>query len=184
MNANRQRPERPLRFPPQSWSRALSAVGLTATLLLAGCGGDAPTASPATPPPASPAAGGAAPISPPERPLFSGSVVWSIAVDPATGGPATPVQAVSADVPRLVAAIRVREGRSPGRVTAAWTYNTTPMPAFDAALDVPAGDGLAWAAFTLAMPDGETWPAGAYEIALSLDGGPPATGRIEVSPLP
>ena len=56
--------------------------------------------------------------------------------------------------------------------------------AFDAALDVPAGDGLAWASFTLEMPGGEPWPAGTYEITLSLDGEQPVTGRIEVAPLP
>jgi len=111
-------------------------------------------------------------------------VAWAAEVDPATGGPAAPVDTLPADAPRLVAAIRVREGRAPGRVTAAWVYNNTPMPAFDAALDVPAGDGLTWAAFTLAMPEGRTWPTGTYEISLSLDGAPPVTGRIDVPPQP
>lgn len=183
MNALRQRPAGPPDPPSRPRAGVLWATVLAAFLLVACGGGEAPS-GPATPLPASPSSGEPAPIAPPERPIFSGPVTWAADVDPATGGPANPVASLPADAPRLVAAVRIREGRAPGRIAASWAYNATAMPAFDATLDVPAGDGLAWAAFTLEMPGGEAWPAGTYEITLSLDGEQPVTGRIEVPPQP
>jgi hypothetical protein len=54
------------------------------------------------------------------------------------------------------------------------------MPAFDAQAQIPAGEGTLWLAFALEAPPGSTWPAGAYQVLVAIDGAPAAIGTVEV----
>ncbi len=153
---------------------------------LSACGGDdslAPTAT-ATPPgaearPAEPDPSATPPGGFGNDRVALGQIVWSLALDPATGGPAEAIVAVPDDAPRFWAAAPLERAASGTRLRADWTYNGTAMPALSAEAAVPNGGG-GWATFDLALPDGERWPAGDYAVTISVDGQPALRGTITV----
>jgi hypothetical protein len=79
-----------------------------------------------------------------------------------------------------VAVLPVTRSAAPALASATWSYNNTPMPAFDAQAQIPAGEGTLWLAFALEAPPGSTWPAGAYQVLVAIDGAPAAIGTVEV----
>ncbi len=162
--------------------RAVLLAGLVAPL--AACGGEpaSPTpvatpaveSGPAVPDPSATPAGGFG-----NDRVALGPVVWSVALDPATGGPAAPVTAIPDDAPRFWAIVPL-ERATPGTLLRAdWTYNDTAMPALSAETTVP-DDGGGWATFDLALPAGERWPIGEYAVTVSVDGEPALRATIPV----
>lgn len=108
-----------------------------------------------------------------------GPVVWTLALDPATGGPGQPVEAVPDDAARIWAAAPLVRATPGVRLRADWSYNGTDMPVLAAEAIATAGGG-AWAMFDLALPTGERWPVGDYTVTISVDGQPAVRGTIPV----
>ncbi len=167
-------------------SRRVPHAVMVAALVapLAACGGE-----PATPTPVATPAVESGPIlpDPSATPVGGfgndrvalGPIVWSLALDPATGGPAAPVTAIPDDAPRFWAIVPL-ERTTPGTLLRAdWTYNDTAMPALAAEATVP-DDGGGWATFDLALPAGERWPIGDYAVTVSVDGQPALRATIPV----
>ena len=172
------------------------AVLVSTSLLLASCGGPGPPADPFPTPAAtrtrlpwsdqptavtSPVAA-ASPGQQGASPFRSGEIVWSLETDAATSAPLVTAESIPAGAPKITAALSIPQGPTPRQVAAVWQYNNTALPAFDATAAVPAGSGSVWIDFSIAMPPGNTWPAGTYEVTISIDGTPAATSVVDVLP--
>lgn len=174
--------------PAAPWSRRAIQAALAAALVasLAACGGDASQVAPT--PATTPAAdSGPALPDPSATPVGGfgndrvslGRVVWSLALDPATGGPADAIATIPDDATRFWAIVPLERVTPGTRLRAEWTYNGTDMPALAAETAVPdAGGG--WATFDLALPAGERWPVGDYTVTISVDGQPALRATIPV----
>ncbi len=181
--------------PVKRGSAGLSAA-LLAVSLLTGCGRDdtSPQETPASAVPTAaslprsddptPTAGAAQPLSSPapprERPILAGSIVWTIETDPETGAPLAQLDRIATNSPRIVASLPVALGIAPANATATWTYNNTALPAVDGQTAIPSGAGTVWISFALEAPAGSAWPAGVYQVLISIDGKPAAISTVDV----
>lgn len=151
----------------------LGALGTLVSLLiaLAGCGGEAQLTLPhtATPPPKRLAPAATPQATPAPSPSL-GLVVWTTAVDPTTGAPADSVTAYAPDDPQLIAAIPATALPAGTILDTAWFYNDTSLDAFNTSLIVPDRVSERWVDLRLSRSADARWPAGTYEIVLSMAG--------------
>jgi len=176
------------------WARLVVAVAVGAALT--GCGdggGDDPApvataegsalgvASPAAPVAGTPAAAGS---STGLDAAGLGAVVWATAVDPGTKAPLAPVTRFAPDAPALYAALPVARVAAGATLTAAWTYNRTPIEGVAGTVTAAAAAERTWVEFHLTLAAGETWPEGTYGIAVAVDGQAAQTAEIGVGSAP
>ncbi|MFT4040862.1 MAG: hypothetical protein QM692_21955 [Thermomicrobiales bacterium] len=158
-------------------------------LLLAGCGSggptvsDPPTVTPAavvvtaTEPPAAPA--GTPLPTPTPRPAGLGAVRWS-SDEPGIATPAAGTTLLAAEAPRLVASVPAYSLPPGSQVTAAWFYNNTSLDAFTTTVTTEAPQAEQWLAFQLTRTTETPWPAGTYEIVVSLNGEQAQQASVEI----
>jgi hypothetical protein len=149
------------------------AFGILVSLLLvlAGCSGEAQLTLPHTPtPPSKNPPLAATPRTTPVPSPSLGQVVWATAVDPTTGAPADSVTAYAPDDPQLIAAFPATALPAGAVVDAAWFYNDTSLDAFNTTLTVPDHVVKRWVDLRLARSADAPWPAGTYEVVVSLAG--------------
>jgi hypothetical protein len=152
--------------------------------LLAECGGEARLVVPPTP-----TAVATATIAATPRPLATPAVttptltaiVWTTAVDPQTGAPADSVSAYPSSSPQLIAAVRVISLPTGAIVKADWSYNNTSLDAFATQVAVDNPTRERWIDFRLERTTENPWPAGTYEIAISLNGASANSSSVEVT---
>jgi hypothetical protein len=163
---------------------SLFALGLF-SLAMAGCGAGPrlappevglPTPSPATvsehvPPVATPL----------PRPPIS-EVVWTSAVDAESSAPTARATQFAVDVPSIIAAVRAGNLPPGSRIAAAWEYNDTSLDAFATELTAVENIDGRWISFTIDRDPEVPWPAGTYEITISLDGTVLEQASTEVVP--
>jgi hypothetical protein len=188
------------RSNPVSSRRRLLLCGLLLSLFAVSCGtpsggsrqrSDPPTATAAvTQMPSPPAVSSSAAA--PDRVIDAtasafrsdaaeiGEIVWTAAIDPETKAPLEPVSTFSIETPTLYAVFPVARIRQETTITASWTYNDTTMPTLDSTIAVPSDAEAIWIEFHLTLTAGATWPPGAYEIAIAINGEPATRAMVEV----
>ena len=112
--------------------------------------------------------------------VATGDVVWALSTDPATGAPVAPVRGFAPEAPAIVAAVPIERAPAGTRFRADWRYNDTPLDGMSSEIVVDgAGDGR-WVNFVIAIPEGETWPTGSYEVVISVDAQRALRAAVEV----
>jgi hypothetical protein len=172
------------RSPSPLHRHALLGLVLTALAsALVSCGGDPRLALPASPSPTPQSAALASPTAaatPSTRKPTIGEVTWTTGVDSVTREPSDAVTHYLTDAPLLVAVAKATALPVGSIVEATWTYNNTPLEAFATQLAVDESIDSRWLSFSLSRDPNTPWPAGLYEIALSLDGKTVQESSVEV----
>ncbi len=109
-----------------------------------------------------------------------GEVVWTTAVDPAAGAPATPVAVVAPDAPAIYAVLPVIRMEPGTTVTASWTYNDTPLDTLTSTISVSEAREGGWLEFHLDRTGPDPWPDGTYGITVSADGQEVQSGQVRI----
>lgn len=145
--------------------------------LLVSCGGEARLVPPgglsSTPTSGVP---GASPVATPgTNPSDSstpaiGEIVWVAMSDPVTNAPVDVVPSYSPEAPRITASALVTALSAGAIVAATWEYNDTSLDAFSRQIVLSAATDQIWISFHIDRESETAWPAGAYEVAISLDG--------------
>lgn len=156
-------------------------------LLLAGCGSGGPSVDvPPTVTPgavtatAQPAAPAATPLpSPTPRPAGVGAIRWS-SDEPGIATPAAGTTLLANDAPRLVASLPAYSLPPGSQLAAAWYYNNTSLDAFNTTVTTELPEAEQWLAFQLTRTTETPWPAGTYEIVVSLNGEQVQQAYVEV----
>jgi hypothetical protein len=172
-----------IRARPLLPRRSLSwTVLASALILVVSCGGEVRLAPPANPSATPKSATHAAPLvaATPARQPTIGGVIWTTEVDPTTGEPGDSVALYAPDAPRLVAATKAAALPAGSRVEASWTYNGTPLEPFTTRLSADSITDGQWLSFYLTRDPNTPWPAGQYEIAVTLDGTQMQESAVEV----
>jgi len=99
-----------------------------------------------------------------------GPVVWATELEPGTNAPRAAVEIVPAEAPAIYATVPVLRLEPGAVLTASWSYNGTPLPAFDGRLVADRGQAGGWAEFHIARSGDAPWPPGVYSIAVAVDG--------------
>lgn len=162
-------------------------LSILAIVLLAGCGrsGSTPVAvTPAatvpattiteTPPPATPSAQG---------PQFS-EIVWTSDWSDRPGEEPLAVTQLRPDSPAIIALTRARMLPDGARIDATWTYNDTSLDSFTTGTTSDNSSNDVWLAFRLDRDPEQLWPAGTYEIVLTLDGAEVERSAIQIAQTP
>lgn len=163
--------------------RSSLAILTVVLILLVSCGGEPRLALPANPSPTPPTAVQAAPIvvtSPAAGKPTIGEIIWTTGIDPLTDEPVDVVTHYSTEAPRLVAATKATAMPPGSPVEAAWSYNDTPLEPFTTQLSTDEVSGEQWLSFYLDRDPNTPWPAGLYEIAVTLDGALMQESAVEV----
>jgi hypothetical protein len=156
---------------PRLWMLALAVLACLA-LAACGSGGDSePTATVV-----------AQPTVTPTPPLVEvGEVVWTSAVDPATGSPVDRLTALPNTAPRVIATVNVASLPAGTSLQARWTIDGDPLPALEPApVTVEAARANAWIAWTLTWDSDQPWPVGRLGIAIEVNGETQRTGEIPI----
>lgn len=174
----------------RTWrARALAPVAGACLALLTACGGG-PTMVPSatsTPPAATvlagtPAASPApATATPTPQPAGLGEIRWS-SETMTTSTPVAGVTQLTSNVPRIVANVPAYSLPAGSQVSAAWSYNDTSLDAFATTLTIDQLQAEQWLTFQLSRNAETPWPAGVYEIAVSLNGQVVQSASMEVIP--
>lgn len=154
---------------------------LCVPLLAAACGGVDAEPTPTTAPTVAPTA-----TLPPNTPTTIpdpeiGAIVWATGVEPGTNAPNPEVRRFATEAPAIYAVVRVSNLRPDSVITAAWTYNDTPLDGATRAAVLQAAFAGGWLEFHLGRDAGTNWPAGSYGVAISLDGVVVQTAEVDVS---
>ena len=171
-------------WPPLVGLGAVGLVFAAACLLLAACG-QQQIDSPETPPISRQAGTPSAPPSPrgeatPAPAL--GDVIWASSADPVTNAPQNEVAVFSPDAPRIAAFVLASALSAGSTIHADWEYNDTTLDAFTRQIVTPTAIDRTWLSFHIDRVDAESWPAGTYEVTISLNGQPTRRASIAVSP--
>lgn len=126
--------------------------------------------SPSPPPPATPGA-----TVPPNQPFTStaaefGPIVWAAAIDPASFAPTRPIVQVDSLAPAIYAVVPVRRIEAGTTVSAAWSYNDTPIPTASPAVTATERRDGVWLAFDLSRGAVAAWPDGRLGVTILVDG--------------
>ena len=113
-----------------------------------------------------------------------GPVVWATSVDDETRAPRDQVTSFAADAPTIYATVAVGHIAAGTTVQAQWSYNRTKLETLDQVILAERSDNEVWLEFHLALSQGETWPAGTYELSLAVNGEPAVTSSVEVDGSP
>ena len=168
---------------PPRWLAWSALVGLA--YLTACDGGNEKASTPTTvasaSSPAAAAAGSANDIDRPTLVPEIGAVVWATEIAPDTNEPLEGVERFPADASTIYAVVPVSRIAAGSVLSATWTYNGVPLEGLDREVVFDASPGATtWVEFHLGLPAGETWPLGAYEIAISVDGQELRSAMVEV----
>jgi hypothetical protein len=107
---------------------------------------------------------------PPAESPELGAVVWTTVVDALTGEPLDEVVEYSADARQLIAAVPATALPAGATLEAAWTYNNTSLDALTTTLSTNEMASRRWIDFKLERAADSQWPAGTYEVVISLEG--------------
>lgn len=107
-------------------------------------------------------------------------VVWATAADPVTNAPRDEVASFSPDAPRIAAFVLTGALPAGSTIRAEWEYNDTTLDAFARQIVLPATTDRTWLSFHIDRGDAEAWPAGVYEVSISLNGKAARRGAVEV----
>lgn len=148
-------------------------VALAALLVvLVGCGGGDPGSGlgeAATPPPT-------------QEPstLALSDVVWTTAVDPATGAPQDEVRQFPNDAPVIITAVPVEDAPAGATLTATWTIDGMEVP--EATMTVTTESRLAsgWASFRFTRQEDRLFPLGVLLVTVSDGEGTTVSGSVEI----
>ncbi|EIL95346.1 hypothetical protein [Rhodanobacter spathiphylli] len=181
-------------------SGALCGVAFTGALLLSACGKHEPPPPAPTPAPASTAPVAQAPVSPAASSALAPATAASIAVAASTVPPATPFSvakltlgsAVNADHQvirpgdsfasndKAIYASVATEGSTGGAtLNAKWSYLEGQGQLVSNISQSIATDGPAITTFKVQNPD--LWPAGKYQVEISLDGKPVTKQQFQIA---
>lgn len=148
-----------------SWILAVFSVGLA----LGACQGDeGPGSTPA------PSAVREMP------PVLFRSVVWTTAVDPATGQPADRIEVFPRDTKRIIAAVEVMNLPAGGALTATWTMNGRPVEGLDSTIRVDRAQPSGWAEFHLDWAGPTMWPVGTLTILITSSTGETVESSVRI----
>ena len=166
---------------------ARSLVPMCVVALLAGCGSadsiplavtplaTAPGQSAiATPPLATPA---------PREPQFS-DIIWTSKWSDQAGEEPVAVTELMPESPVIVALTRATALPIGAQVDAIWSYNNTSLDAFSTSLVNDGSSDEVWLAFRLDRDPELLWPAGTYQVTLSLNGIEVKSGSVQVVETP
>ncbi|MDF3038113.1 MAG: hypothetical protein K0Q71_819 [Thermomicrobiales bacterium] len=109
-----------------------------------------------------------------------GEIVWGEATDPATNAPLEPVTTYAPEAPRISAFVLATGLPAGSTITADWEYNDTTLDAFSRQIVVPTATDQTWISFHIDRGEAESWPAGIYEVTISLNGQVARQATIEV----
>lgn len=109
-----------------------------------------------------------------------GPVVWASEIDPETRAPRIQASSFLNSVHVIYATVAVERVHAGTEFGAEWTYNRTPLEAFDNVIVADANVETVWIEFHLALTQPGVWPSGTYEVAISVNGQPAVSGQIEV----
>jgi hypothetical protein len=110
-----------------------------------------------------------------------GQIVWTAAIDETSNAPIEPVSSYLPTAPRIIAAAPVQSLPDGSLIEATWEYNDTSLDAFTTELSRSEMIDQAWVTFHIERDPGVDWPAGTYEVSVSLDGTMVQTAAVEVS---
>lgn len=131
--------------------------------------------------PATPQAPTPAPSTPVPHPEGLGEIRWSgEAMTKAT--PVAGLTQLPAGIPFIVANLPAYMLPAGSQVSATWSYNNTSLDAFATTLTTDQLRPEQWLTFQLSRNAETPWPAGVYEITISLNGQVAQTSSIEVAP--
>jgi hypothetical protein len=108
-------------------------------------------------------------------------IIWTAAIDPATNSPTEPVSSYLADAPQIIAVATVRSLPAGSQLEATWEYNNTSLDAFTTQLVPTDAVEESWVAFHIDRDPNVLWPAGTYEVTVSLEGTAIQHGAVEVT---
>ncbi len=97
-------------------------------------------------------------------------VVWATALEPGTNRPRDTVSTYAAEAPAIYATFRLPHVRRGTTITATWAYNNTPIEGFTSSVTVEREEQNVWIEFHLTRSAAAAWPAGVYEIVVSVEG--------------
>jgi len=180
--------------------RSGAHAGWWVVLLVAGLiAGSTGGAHAATPTPTSaatrarvPAAGAspvASPGTPQPAPAVLGQVIWATAIDPSTKEPRQRVTAFPATAQTIYATLPVISIKRGTTLSASWSYNNTALPGLASSVTATADAENVWVEFHLTLKPGVpatpplkpgTWPAGTYQITVSINGKIARTAQVMV----
>lgn len=168
--------------PPRAMPGACIAL---VCALLVSCGGEARLVPPDELSP-TPSAGlpDASPLATPGAKLVTpaiAEIVWVAASDPVTNAPAETVTAYSPQAPRITASALVTALPAGSHIAATWEYNNTSLEAFSREIVLSAPVDQTWISFHIDRGSETAWPAGAYEITISLNGAQKQRSAVAVA---
>lgn len=170
----------PMHLSINRWStRALIAA---ACVLLVGCGESqivSPDAESGALQPGTPVAASSPPAAASPVPSLS-EVVWATSADPVTNAPRDEVASFSPDAPRIAAFVLTGSLPAGSTIQAEWEYNDTTLDAFARQIVLPAATDRTWLSFHIDRDETEAWPAGVYEVSISLNGQSARHASVEV----
>jgi len=152
--------------------------------MLVSCGGELRLVPPAGPSPEVTALVPAGAVATPVSTAVAtkvGPIVWATAIDPATGAPIEPVTSYRPDAPQIIAVMQTSGLSAGSAVEATWEYNNTSLDAFSTRLVPAASTEESWISFHIECSPDVPWPAGTYQVMVSLDGTTVQQGSIEVT---
>ncbi len=109
-----------------------------------------------------------------------GEIVWASSADPETNAPQETVTTYAPEAPRISAFVLTTALPAGSAIEADWEYNDTSLDAFASQIVVPASTGQTWISFHIDRGESEPWPAGIYEVTISLNGKTTREAAIEV----
>lgn len=118
---------------------------------------------------------------PTPQPAGLGDIRWS-GEEVTTATPVAGPTQLTTDVPRIIANVPAYSLAAGSQVSAAWSYNDTSLDAFATTLTIDQLQAEQWLAFQLSRNAETPWPAGVYQITISLNGQAAQTSSIEVIP--
>jgi hypothetical protein len=111
-----------------------------------------------------------------------GPIVWATEIDPATNAPRQPAAEAPTDAPVLYATLPAAWLRRGTTVTAAWSYNGTPLAGFVSTTSADRDQRGVWIEFHIARRGEAPWPEGTYAVEVLVDGTPAQRAAIIVRP--
>jgi hypothetical protein len=156
------------------------APAIALAISISSCGGDSPPTPTATIAIDLTATVAAAVTPTPVPTPEIGEIVWASSIDPETRAPRNSVDRESVDDRTLYAVLPVRNLPAGVALTAAWSYNDTPLDELTTTTVVPAGPIAGWVEFHLTRSE-EPWPDGTYAISVRFDGKVVQTAKVIVA---
>ena len=111
-----------------------------------------------------------------------GPIVWATAIDPVTFAPIQSAVEIDSLAPVIYAVVPVRRIEPGTTVSAAWTYNDTPIPATAPAVTAAERRDAVWLAFDLTRGMAESWPDGQLAVTISVNGQPVSGAEVTIVP--